>query len=87
MKYMRKEDKVVTALTMLSVIALMGAVMFPGAVVENVSYYCTEQSTGNMDGWDVAAIIWESDAILAAMVLTGPCGVGVAAGVAIGCYA
>lgn len=74
-------------LTILSVIALMGVAMLPGTVVGDVSYYCTEKSTGKMDAWDVAAMIGGSNAILAVMVLTNPCGIGVAAGVAIVSYA
>jgi len=87
MRCITKEDTTVAALTVLSVIALVCVGPMTAVAYENVGYYCSEQSTGNMDGWDAAAIIWGSDAILAAMVLTGPFGIGVAAGVAIGCYA
>jgi hypothetical protein len=35
MRYITKEDRTVAALTMLSVVALIGVVMLPGAVVDN----------------------------------------------------
>ena len=77
MRYITKEDKVVTAITVLSLILFAGMDILPAVAQEDISYYCAKQAGDSWNEWDALALGYGGMAILYAALAT-PFGVAVA---------
>jgi len=91
MKYITKEDRTVTALTILSVIALMGVAMLPGAVADDIDGWVVlgAYAGANDAGWEATTAIslaglWHAGIMGAAFGTAFGSGVGTGVGFVVG---
>lgn len=69
-----KEDKVVTAITVFSLILIAAMTIMPAVAQENLSYYCAKQADDSWSEWDALALGYGTVGILYAS-LGGPVGI------------
>lgn len=91
MRYITKEDKTVAALTMLSVIALMGVAMLPGAVVDDADGWVVVSAYAGANGatWQETTVLniaglYHGAVLGAAFGTAFTPGVGTAVGIGVG---
>ena len=77
MRYITKEDKVVTAITVLSLIVLAGMAILPAVAQENLTYYCAKKAGNSWNVYDTLALGCGGMSILYASLGT-PVGIAVA---------